>query len=31
MEVAMVSDRGTADAQALGVAPRRMSDVLAAA
>ncbi len=31
MEVAMVSDRGTADAQALGVEPRRMHDVLAAA
>jgi NADH dehydrogenase len=29
MEVAMVSERGTADAQALGVEPRRMSDVLA--
>jgi NADH dehydrogenase len=28
MEVSMVSERGTADAQALGVAPRRMSDVL---
>jgi NADH dehydrogenase len=28
MEVAMVSERGTADAQALGVEPRRMSDVL---
>ncbi|MBS1885791.1 MAG: NAD(P)H-binding protein [Actinobacteria bacterium] len=28
MEVAMVSERGTADAQALGVAPRRMQDVL---
>lgn len=31
MEVAMVSDRGTADAQALGVEPRRMRDVLATA
>jgi uncharacterized protein YbjT (DUF2867 family) len=31
MEVAMTSERGTADAQALGVEPRRMSDVLAAA
>jgi NADH dehydrogenase len=29
MEVAMVSERGTADAEALGVEPRRMSDVLA--
>jgi uncharacterized protein YbjT (DUF2867 family) len=28
MEVPMVSERGTADAQALGVEPRRMSDVL---
>ncbi len=28
MEVAMVSERGTADAQALGVEPRRMGDVL---
>ncbi len=28
MEVPMVSERGTADAQALGVQPRRMSDVL---
>jgi uncharacterized protein YbjT (DUF2867 family) len=28
MEVSMVSARGTADAQALGVQPRRMSDVL---
>ena len=28
MEVAMVSERGTADAQALGVEPRRMWDVL---
>jgi uncharacterized protein YbjT (DUF2867 family) len=28
MEVAMVSERGAADAQALGVEPRRMSDVL---
>ncbi len=28
MEVPMVSQRGTADAQALGVEPRRMSDVL---
>jgi uncharacterized protein YbjT (DUF2867 family) len=30
MEVPMVSERGTADAQALGVQPRRMSDVLEA-
>jgi uncharacterized protein YbjT (DUF2867 family) len=29
MEVAMVSERGAADAQALGVEPRRMRDVLA--
>jgi NADH dehydrogenase len=28
MEVGMVSERGTADAQALGVEPRRMADVL---
>jgi hypothetical protein len=28
MEVSMTSKRGTADAQALGVEPRRMSDVL---
>jgi len=28
MEVAMVSERGTGDAEALGVEPRRMSDVL---
>ncbi len=28
MEVPMVSERGTADAQGLGVQPRRMSDVL---
>jgi uncharacterized protein YbjT (DUF2867 family) len=28
MEVSMVSERGTADAQALGVEPRRMVDVL---
>jgi uncharacterized protein YbjT (DUF2867 family) len=28
MEVSMVSERGTADAQALGIEPRRMSDVL---
>ena len=28
MEVPMVSERGTADAEALGVEPRRMSDVL---
>ncbi len=28
MEVSMVSERGTADAEALGVEPRRMSDVL---
>jgi uncharacterized protein YbjT (DUF2867 family) len=31
MEVAMVSERGAADAQALGVEPRRMRDVLATA
>jgi NADH dehydrogenase len=31
MEVAMVSKRGAADAQALGVEPRRMRDVLAPA
>ncbi len=31
MEVSMVSERGTADAQALGVQPRRMGDVLAEA
>ena len=31
MEVAMTSERGTADAQALGVEPRRMRDVLATA
>ncbi|HTR76407.1 MAG TPA: NAD(P)H-binding protein [Solirubrobacterales bacterium] len=31
MEVAMVSERGASDARALGVEPRRMSDVLAAA
>jgi uncharacterized protein YbjT (DUF2867 family) len=31
MEVGMVSELGPADAQALGVEPRRMSDVLAAA
>ncbi|HET7444685.1 MAG TPA: NAD(P)H-binding protein [Solirubrobacterales bacterium] len=30
MEVSMVSERGPADAQALGVRPRRMSDVLEA-
>jgi uncharacterized protein YbjT (DUF2867 family) len=29
MEIPMVSERGTADAQALGVEPRRMGDVLA--
>jgi uncharacterized protein YbjT (DUF2867 family) len=29
MEVPMVSERGTADAEALGVEPRRMGDVLA--
>ena len=29
MEVPMVSERGTADAEVLGVQPRRMSDVLA--
>jgi len=28
MEVSMVSERGTADAESLGVEPRRMSDVL---
>jgi uncharacterized protein YbjT (DUF2867 family) len=28
MEISMVSERGTADAQALGVEPRRMGDVL---
>jgi uncharacterized protein YbjT (DUF2867 family) len=28
MEVSMVSERGTADAEALGVEPRRMADVL---
>ena len=28
MEVPMVSERGTADAEALGVKPRRMADVL---
>lgn len=28
MEVSMVTERGTADAQALGVEPRRMADVL---
>jgi hypothetical protein len=28
MEVPMVSERGTADAEALGVEPRRMIDVL---
>jgi len=31
MEVSMTSERGTADAQELGVEPRRMSDVLAEA
>jgi uncharacterized protein YbjT (DUF2867 family) len=31
MEVAMVSERGPADAQSLGVEPRRMGDVLAEA
>jgi uncharacterized protein YbjT (DUF2867 family) len=31
MEVGMVSERGAADAQALGVEPRRMRDVLATA
>ena len=30
MEVSMVSERGTADAEALGVEPRRMGDVLGA-
>jgi NADH dehydrogenase len=30
MEVAMVCDRGTADAEALGVEPRRMGEVLSA-
>ena len=29
MEVAMVSERGSADAESLGVAPRRMAEVLA--
>jgi len=28
MEVSMTSERGTADAQELGVEPRRMADVL---
>ena len=28
MEVSMTSERGTADAEALGVEPRRMGDVL---
>ena len=28
MEVPMVSERGTADAEALGVEPRRMGEVL---
>jgi hypothetical protein len=28
MEVSMTTDRGTGDANALGVKPRRMSDVL---
>jgi hypothetical protein len=28
MEVAMLSERGTADAQKLGIDPRRMGDVL---
>ena len=28
MEVPMISERGTADAEALGVEPRRMADVL---
>lgn len=31
MEVSMVSERGPADAQALGIEPRRMSDVLESA
>jgi uncharacterized protein YbjT (DUF2867 family) len=31
MEVPMISERGTADAEELGVTPRRMSDVLAEA
>ena len=30
MEVPMVSERGTADAEALGVVPRRMGEVLGA-
>jgi NADH dehydrogenase len=30
MEVPMTTDRGTADAKALGVEPRRMSEVLGA-
>ena len=29
MEVSMITERGTADAQELGVEPRRMGDVLA--
>ena len=29
MEVSMLSERGTADAEELGVTPRRMADVLA--
>jgi hypothetical protein len=28
MEVSMTSERGTGDAKALGIEPRRMSDVL---
>jgi NADH dehydrogenase len=28
MEVSMISERGTADAEELGVEPRRMGDVL---
>lgn len=31
MEVPMISERGTADAESLGVTPRRMADVLAGA
>ena len=30
MEVPMVSEKGTADAESLGVKPRRMDDVLGA-
>jgi hypothetical protein len=31
MEVSMTSERGTADAEELGIEPRRMGDVLAEA